>query len=60
MIEIKPIGFVIRDSSSENERDRSLVARIVINEALAPALDGGNGFQGSRVVGENLRTARLS
>ena len=39
-IEMKPIGFVIRTSPQENDRDRSLVARVVLDEALAPALDG--------------------
>lgn len=40
MIEMEPIGFVSRTSSNENERDRSLVAKIVFDEDLAPALDG--------------------
>jgi tRNA-Thr(GGU) m(6)t(6)A37 methyltransferase TsaA len=40
MIEMKPIGFVSRTSSNENERDRSLVAKIVFDEDLAPVLDG--------------------
>jgi tRNA-Thr(GGU) m(6)t(6)A37 methyltransferase TsaA len=40
MIEMRPIGFVSRISSNENERDRSLVAKVVLNEDLAPALDG--------------------
>ena len=39
-IEISPIGFVSRTSQDENERDRRLITKIVINEALAPALDG--------------------
>ena len=39
-IEIKPIGIVRRASPDENERDRSLVARGVLNQDLAPALDG--------------------
>jgi tRNA-Thr(GGU) m(6)t(6)A37 methyltransferase TsaA len=39
-IEIKPIGFVSRISPDENERDRSLVAKIVLDEDLTPALDG--------------------
>ena len=39
IIEIKPIGFVSR-SLDENEKDRSLVAKIVFDEELAPALDG--------------------
>ena len=39
-IEIKPIGFVSRISADENERDKSLVARVVLNNDLMPALDG--------------------
>jgi tRNA-Thr(GGU) m(6)t(6)A37 methyltransferase TsaA len=39
-IEMRPIGFVSRVSPNENERDRSLVAKIVSDEDLAPALDG--------------------
>ena len=40
MIEMRPIGLVSRASPGENERDRSLVAKVVLNEDLAPALDG--------------------
>jgi tRNA-Thr(GGU) m(6)t(6)A37 methyltransferase TsaA len=40
MIEVRPIGFVSRASPDENERDRSLVAKVVLDEDLAPALDG--------------------
>jgi tRNA (Thr-GGU) A37 N-methylase len=40
MIEMRPIGFVSRASPSENERGRSLVAKVVLNEDLDPALDG--------------------
>jgi tRNA-Thr(GGU) m(6)t(6)A37 methyltransferase TsaA len=39
-IEMRPIGFVSRTSPSENDRDRSLVAKVVLDEDLAPALDG--------------------
>jgi tRNA-Thr(GGU) m(6)t(6)A37 methyltransferase TsaA len=39
-IEMRAIGFVSRTSPEENERDRSLVSRIVFDEDLAPALDG--------------------
>jgi tRNA-Thr(GGU) m(6)t(6)A37 methyltransferase TsaA len=39
-IELKPIGFVSRISEHENERDRSLVSKIVINEDLEMALEG--------------------
>jgi tRNA-Thr(GGU) m(6)t(6)A37 methyltransferase TsaA len=40
MIELRPIGFVSRTSSDEDERDRSLVAQIVFDQDLTPALDG--------------------
>ena len=40
MIEMRPIGFVQRTSPNENERDRSLVAKVVVNADLTPALDG--------------------
>ncbi|MFC1879161.1 tRNA (N6-threonylcarbamoyladenosine(37)-N6)-methyltransferase TrmO [Chloroflexota bacterium] len=39
-IEIPPIGFVSRVSADENDRDKSLVARVVLNKELTPALDG--------------------
>jgi tRNA (Thr-GGU) A37 N-methylase len=39
-IEMRPIGFVRRTSQHENDRDRSLVTKVVLDEALAPALDG--------------------
>jgi hypothetical protein len=39
MIEMRPIGFVSRASPGENERDRSLVAKLVLNEDVTPALD---------------------
>lgn len=40
IIELKPIGVVSRTSSVENERDRNLIAKIVVEDELAPALDG--------------------
>jgi tRNA-Thr(GGU) m(6)t(6)A37 methyltransferase TsaA len=39
-VEIKPIGFVSRLSSGEDERDRKLIARIVVDTSLEPALHG--------------------
>ena len=39
-IEMSPIGFVRRASSGEDERNKSLVSRIVLARDLAPALDG--------------------
>jgi len=39
-IEMRPIGFVSRTSPNEDERDRSLVSRVVFDEHLTPALHG--------------------
>ena len=39
-IQLFPIGYVKRESSTEDERDRSLTARIIIDEKIAPALVG--------------------
>jgi tRNA-Thr(GGU) m(6)t(6)A37 methyltransferase TsaA len=39
-IVMSPIGFVSRTSQHKNERDRSLLTQIVLDKALAPALDG--------------------
>jgi tRNA-Thr(GGU) m(6)t(6)A37 methyltransferase TsaA len=39
-IELSPIGFVQRLSCDENERDRTLQAKVVLDQGLAPALDG--------------------
>jgi tRNA-Thr(GGU) m(6)t(6)A37 methyltransferase TsaA len=39
-IEMRPIGFVSRALPDENERDRNLVAKIVFEKDVAPALDG--------------------
>ena len=39
-VEILPIGFVSRISPDENVRDKSLVARVVLNKDLTPGLDG--------------------
>jgi len=43
-IQIRPIGFVERESTNENEKDRSLISKIVINESLTKALDGIEDF----------------
>ncbi len=37
---MNPIGFVKRSSSNENERDRRLVSRIVLENEFAKGLDG--------------------
>jgi len=39
-IEMRPIGFVSRESPNEDERDRDLVSRVVFDEDLTPALNG--------------------
>ncbi|UCC51437.1 MAG: tRNA (N6-threonylcarbamoyladenosine(37)-N6)-methyltransferase TrmO [Anaerolineaceae bacterium] len=39
-IAMSPIGFVSRTSQQENERDRNLIVKIVLKEALTAALDG--------------------
>lgn len=39
-IEIDPIGFVKRSSSNENERERSLVSKIVLKKEFGKGLDG--------------------
>jgi tRNA-Thr(GGU) m(6)t(6)A37 methyltransferase TsaA len=39
-IEMSPIGLVRRASSDEDDRDKSLVSKIVLAPDLAPALDG--------------------
>jgi tRNA (Thr-GGU) A37 N-methylase len=39
-IVMTPIGYVKRESTSEDERDRSLVTRIVFDNELAPTLTG--------------------
>jgi tRNA-Thr(GGU) m(6)t(6)A37 methyltransferase TsaA len=49
-IEMKPIGFVRRTSSTEDERDRSLVARIELGKDLAAALDGIEDFSHIYVI----------
>ena len=49
-IEMRSIGFVRRCAPQENERDRSLVARVVLDPALAPALDGIEGWSHLYVI----------
>ena len=57
-IEMRPIGFVIRASPQENDRDRSLVAKVVLDEGLAPALDGIEGWSHIYVIFWLDRVAR--
>ncbi|MGD9092581.1 MAG: tRNA (N6-threonylcarbamoyladenosine(37)-N6)-methyltransferase TrmO, partial [Anaerolineales bacterium] len=49
-INIRSIGYVSRKTSNEDERDRSLVTKIVINKNLAPALDGIEGWSHIYVI----------
>jgi len=39
-IHIKPIGFVKRKSTDEDDKDRTLTSKIIINKSLTDALDG--------------------
>jgi len=43
-IQIKPIGYVERTSNDEDDKDRSLISKIVINESITKALDGIEDF----------------
>jgi tRNA-Thr(GGU) m(6)t(6)A37 methyltransferase TsaA len=49
-IQIKPIGFVKRKSPDENDKNRSLISKIVINEQLTKALDGIEDFSHIYVI----------
>lgn len=44
IIKINPIGFVKRKSREENDKNRSLISKIIINENLTNALDGIDEF----------------
>ena len=39
-VEMKPIGLVRRTSADEDVKDKGIVSRVVLDEDLAPALDG--------------------
>ncbi len=43
-IEVKPIGFVKRESSEEDVKEKNLVSRIVLKKSLSRALDGIEDF----------------
>ncbi|MFX0075939.1 MAG: tRNA (N6-threonylcarbamoyladenosine(37)-N6)-methyltransferase TrmO [Candidatus Hermodarchaeota archaeon] len=49
-IQIKPIGQIKRSSADENDKDRSLVSKIVINIELSEALDGIDDFSHIYVI----------
>ena len=44
IIKINPIGFVKRKSREENDKDRCLISKIIINKNLTEALDGIDEF----------------
>ncbi len=43
-IQINPIGFIERKSINENNKDRNLKSKIVLNKSLTKALDGITDF----------------
>ena len=43
-IQIKSIGFVVRKTSDEDDKDRSIISKIVIKKSLIKALDGIEDF----------------
>ena len=49
-IQINPIGFVKRQSREENDKDRSLISKIIVNENLTDALDGIDEFSHIYVI----------
>ncbi|MFX0023357.1 MAG: tRNA (N6-threonylcarbamoyladenosine(37)-N6)-methyltransferase TrmO [Candidatus Hermodarchaeota archaeon] len=49
-IQIEPIGFVERISADENDKDRSLESKIIINKNLTNALDGITDFSHIYVI----------
>ncbi len=44
LIQIKPIGFIERLSPNEDDKDRNLISKIIIEKSLTKALDGIEGF----------------
>ncbi len=43
-IEVRPIGFVKRESPDEDVKEKSLVSRVVLKRSLSKALDGIEDF----------------
>ncbi|MFX1574940.1 MAG: tRNA (N6-threonylcarbamoyladenosine(37)-N6)-methyltransferase TrmO [Promethearchaeota archaeon] len=43
-IQIKPIGYVKRQSIGEDDKDRNLISKVIINEGMSKALDGIEDF----------------
>ncbi len=64
MIKMRPIGFVSRASSNENEKDRSLVAKVIFDKRLVAALEGIEEWSHVYVIfwldrGDNASTPEL-
>jgi len=49
-IQINPIGFIERKSINENDKDRSLKSKIVLNKSLTKAVDGITDFSHIYVI----------
>lgn len=49
-IQIIPIGFIERSSANEDDKDRSLISKIVIKKELTKALDGIEDFSHIYVI----------
>ncbi|MFX1378627.1 MAG: tRNA (N6-threonylcarbamoyladenosine(37)-N6)-methyltransferase TrmO [Promethearchaeota archaeon] len=49
-IQIKSIGFIERKSINEDDKDRSLISKIIINKNLTKALDGITDFSHIYVI----------
>ncbi|MFX0032564.1 MAG: tRNA (N6-threonylcarbamoyladenosine(37)-N6)-methyltransferase TrmO [Candidatus Hodarchaeota archaeon] len=49
-IHIKPIGFIERISIDEDDKDRTLTSKIIINKSLTEALDGITDFSHIYVI----------
>jgi len=49
-IQIKTVGFIERISTDEDDKDRSLILKIIINKELTKALDGIEDFSHIYVI----------
>lgn len=50
LIQINPIGFIKRQSKEENDKDRNLISKLIINKDLSDALDGIDDFSHIYVI----------
>jgi tRNA-Thr(GGU) m(6)t(6)A37 methyltransferase TsaA len=50
VIEVRPVAVVKRESADENERDRTLVSKIVFREEMTPGLTGIEDFSHIYVI----------